>query len=451
MKRIFFLTVLAGLLGIASNAQNTSENNNHIKSVKAISTVCGQGRTVSTVIIEYDAPIRNRSLSTSSYQVQEGEIIKVYSNSVPDTSSVGQDGPYVVIELKAETDLTASPKKSHIETPEERAERDRKQGGPGLKAGWSTGGNDIYPGSAAVTQAADIKTVKGKIYKALETPVASTEESCPLVDSFSQHKFISPFTGQVLPYNLYLPEDYDPSISYPLVLFIHDAGAVGTDVKQTLVQGRGAVTWADPDNQARNRCIVVAPQYPFVTVDDVWNYSHHLDATVELLKDLQKRYSIDENRIYTTGQSMGCMSSIVLMLKEPDLFAGALLVAGKWNPDLMGSLARQNIWIISCEGDAHSMELQSKAVALWRQNGYEVAEAEMEMDASNEEMENLVTEMLKEDTHLMFTRFNGGNHRATWYVAYDIEGIQDWLFEQRRPSHIETLAQPTAKTDLSRI
>lgn len=92
------------------------------------------------MIIEYDTPIRNRSLSTSSYQVQEGEIVKVYSNTVPETASEGKDGPYVVIELKAETDLNISPKKSHVETPEEKAERDRMQGGTGLKAGWSTGG-----------------------------------------------------------------------------------------------------------------------------------------------------------------------------------------------------------------------------------------------------------------------------------------------------------------------
>lgn len=71
------------------------------------------------------------------------------------------------------------------ETAEEKAERDRRQGGPGLKAGWSTGGNDIYPGSATVTQTADIKTAKGKTYKAFSDPVTSTEESCPLVDSFT--------------------------------------------------------------------------------------------------------------------------------------------------------------------------------------------------------------------------------------------------------------------------
>ena len=40
---------------------------------------------------------------------------------------------------------------------------------------------------------------------------------------------------------------------------------------------------------------------------------------------------------------MGCISSIVMMLKEPDLFAAPLLVAGKWNPSLMGPLDKQNI------------------------------------------------------------------------------------------------------------
>ena len=58
----------------------------------------------------------------------------------------------------------------------------------------------------------------------------------------------------------------------------------------------------------------MAPEYPVITVDDNWNYSHHLDTTIESLKDLQTRYSVDPDRIYATGQSMGCMSSIVMML-----------------------------------------------------------------------------------------------------------------------------------------
>ena len=76
--------MLAGLLGCTLHAQNTSENNNHIKSVK-----------------------------------------------------------------------TASPEKSHIETPEEREERDRKQGS-GLKAGWSTSGPAPGMNSVSMSVAYDL-------------------------------------------------------------------------------------------------------------------------------------------------------------------------------------------------------------------------------------------------------------------------------------------------------
>lgn len=159
MKHSILIMVLAGLLSINANAENTSTSLNHVKSVTAISKICGQGREVSAIVIEYDTPIRNRSLSTSTFQVEGEEILKVYANNSPEASDSGHNGPYVIIELKAETDMNATPKKARVETEEERAERDRLQGGPGLKAGWSTGGNDIYPGNAVITQCQAIKTM----------------------------------------------------------------------------------------------------------------------------------------------------------------------------------------------------------------------------------------------------------------------------------------------------
>ena len=217
-----------------------------------------------------------------------------------------------------------------------------------------------------------------------------------------------------------------------LVLFIHDAGVASGDVTHTLYQGNGATSWAEPQAQARHKCIVVAPEYPVITVDDNWNFSHHLDATIALLKDLQTRYSIDPKRIYTTGQSMGCMSSIVMKLKEPDLFAAALLVAGKWNPSLMGPLDKQNIWIISCEGDVSSNSLQGQAVELWRSQGSNVTEATWDMTLPQEQLSAEADKMRAKGNHLLFTHLTGGNHRATWFVAYGIAGVQDWLFEQHK-------------------
>ena len=70
MKQNLFIMVLVGLLSINLNAENTSTSKEYIKSFTAISKVCGQGWEVSTIVIEYDTPIRNKSLSTSCYQVE---------------------------------------------------------------------------------------------------------------------------------------------------------------------------------------------------------------------------------------------------------------------------------------------------------------------------------------------------------------------------------------------
>lgn len=423
--------VLAGILGLVQ-AQNNSISDKHLQSVTAISRVLGDGRKVETVVLQYDTPISNQSLSAESYRVEDKEVTRIYANNVPERAQQGADGQYVIIEVKAEVDLNAQPQMPTEADKEKKQERDRMQGGPGLRAGWSTGGNDKYPGNAVVTQIADIKTSAGKTYKANTLSIESTSEKCLVADDFRQEEFISPYTGQVLPYNIYLPEDYNPAEQYPLVLFIHDAGVASGDVTHTLYQGNGATSWAEPEAQARHKCIVVSPEYPVITVDDNWNYSHHLDATIALLKELQTKYSIDPKHIYTTGQSMGCMSSIVLMLKEPDLFAGALLVAGKWNPSLMGPLDKQNIWIISCEGDTSSNSLQGQAVELWRSQGSKVTEATWDMTLPKEQLSEEANKMRAEGNHLLFTHLTGGNHRATWFVAYGIEGVQDWLFEQHK-------------------
>lgn len=445
-KKIMFM-VLAGFLGFVQAQNNSTAGNlpqpaaatgsvqgdGHVLSVTAVSRVQGDGRKLSSVVLEYDSPIRNRSLSAATYQVEGKEVERIYANAAPECAGRGTDGRYVIIEVKAELDLQASqPKPPTPAEMEKKKERARMQGGPGLRAGWSTGGDDQYPGNAVVTQLAGIRTTKGKLYPAAATPLQSTVERCLVADDFRQEEFTSPYTGQALPYNIYLPKGYDPAQQYPLVLFIHDAGVASGPVTHTLYQGNGATTWAEPEWQAKHKCIVVAPEYPVITVDDNWNYSHHLDATIALLHDLQARYSIDPARIYTTGQSMGCMSSIVLMLKEPSLFAGALLVAGKWNPLLMDPIAQQNVWIISCEGDQSSNTLQSEAVARWRNLGAQVSEATWQMTLPAEQLSEEADKQCADGNHLLFTHLTGGSHRATWFVAYGIDGMKEWLFRQHR-------------------
>ena len=100
--------VLAGILGLAQ-AQNNSTSDPHVQSTTAISRVVGDGRKVETVILQYDTPIRNKSLSTESFRVEGKEVTRIYANSAPERAEKGKDGQYVIIEVKAEVDLNAKP------------------------------------------------------------------------------------------------------------------------------------------------------------------------------------------------------------------------------------------------------------------------------------------------------------------------------------------------------
>lgn len=58
-------------------------------------------------------------------------------------------------------------------------------------------------------------------------------------------------TGNKLKYNLFIPKDYSPDKAWPLVLFMHDAGATSDITRTTLYQGLGAIAWASPEDQAQ--------------------------------------------------------------------------------------------------------------------------------------------------------------------------------------------------------
>ena len=171
------------------------------------------------------------------------------------------------------------------------------------------------------------------------------------IDKFIQLEYINNENGITIPYNLYIPENYDSSKQYPLVLFIHDASVVGDDVTATLTQGFGAIVWATDEWQAKNECFVLAPQFSETIANDDYVLSESGYEIINLLNEILDEYSIDENRLYITGQSMGCMTAIELNITYPDLFAASFYVAGQWDTERMRELADDKMFFIVSEGD----------------------------------------------------------------------------------------------------
>ena len=66
-------------------------------------------------------------------------------------------------------------------------------------------------------------------------------------DKFEQRVFDDPATGISLAYSLFLPEDYDGSSAYPLLMFIPDSSGSGRTARQLVEQYYGAAVWVTED------------------------------------------------------------------------------------------------------------------------------------------------------------------------------------------------------------
>ncbi len=156
---------------------------------------------------------------------------------------------------------------------------------------YSTSGRDVK-----ITPAEATVTANG-------IEIATSKVNRHVVDDFKQLTFVDDQNNISLMYNLFVPRDYDPSRSYPLINFMHDASVTSSDHDRTLIQGLGAVVWARPEEQAKRPCIILAPQFDVKVVNDGNQATGHVDTVKRLIEKLATQYNIDMDRLYTTGLS----------------------------------------------------------------------------------------------------------------------------------------------------
>ena len=324
-----------------------------ITGAEAVAEVAGDGEHVSRVVLSYDAPIDAASVTPDDYEVTGRTITRAYPVEGQDPASAApKTGFYVVLEL-APLPLVDSSVDAH---PEDGPIAQRNaMGHMGPTLGSHGNPQPLPVMEAQVAQVGLVKTTAGLLC-APSAAQKTTSVRELVVEDFQQAIFQDPAQGgAALAYNLYIPKNYNPEKRYPLVLFMHDAGAVSSDVKTTLVQGLGAITFASPEWQAEHPCFVLAPQYDTIIVNDLYQHGPELERTMHLVASIAQQYAIDTDRIYNTGQSMGGMTSIAMDTAYPDVFAGSYLVACKWAESSAAALAHQHLWIVSSEGDAGAM------------------------------------------------------------------------------------------------
>ncbi|MBR3007383.1 MAG: hypothetical protein IKH70_02125 [Stomatobaculum sp.] len=253
-------------------------------------------------------------------------------------------------------------------------------------------------------------------------------------------------SGIYLQYQLFVPENYDPSVKYPLLQFIPDSSVVGKGAETVLTQGWGGLVFASEEEQAKHPSFVLVPVFTDTVVNDEFEHSAQIDAAVRLIQSLTEEYSIDTDRIYTTGQSMGGMTSFYLNTAYPDLFAASLFVGSQWDNSILNVLEDKEFFYIVAAGDPRASEGQAGLKAVFDEDQAAYSSAEWSAKDPQETQNAAVEAMLAEGNNANFVTFTlgsttadgsagntkAGEHMTSFDYAYKIEAVRDWLYSQSK-------------------
>lgn len=161
----------------------------------------------------------------------------------------------------------------------------------------------------------------------------------------SIHKEYSESIYNGVRYGLFKPVNYDSKKSYPLVVYLHGS-------RDTV--SRDLNLYQD-SLQKKYPCFVLTPKCTNGNQGwgNTWLPSHAETTakTLALVDVLIKQYSIDTNRLYLFGISMGGFGVFSVLDKNPDKFAASYAVCGGSNPDAATKVMRTPLWIFHGDAD----------------------------------------------------------------------------------------------------
>ena len=259
-------------------------------------------------------------------------------------------------------------------------------------------------------------------------------------DKFIQATFSDEETGYELEYSLYIPEGYEET-SYPMIMFIPDSTGSGLSAAQIVSQYYGAAVWATDADQQAHPSFVFVPAFSDVVVDDDWNTSDQIETAVKALRSIAEEYNVDTDRLYTTGQSMGCMTSLYLNSIYPDLFAASLFVSGQWDINVLKGLEEKTFFYIVSAGDVRASAGQAEVRAMFDDDSvpYSYGEWNCMDEDQDEKASALIDEGLNANMVMFDAEFTDDSentqtltHMLSFNYAYKIDAVRAWLFEQSK-------------------
>lgn len=239
--------------------------------------------------------------------------------------------------------------------------------------------------------------------------------------------------GMRMPYRLFRPKNKENS-NLPLVVFLHGRGDRGTDNDRRVFENVGLFmnqySLVAPNMQNDYPCYVVIPQCSDKTVNEEWakwvgnspetpfqglgkDGSYQMTeqpsesgaAALSLIDHLISTLSIDSNRVYLTGLSMGGFGTWEFTARRPELFAAAVPMAGFSDPRQVDKIKHIPFWIF--HGDADQSNPVEGSRIMYQQ-------------------------LKKAGAEVKYTEYEGAGHGPSFKLAYAEPELIPWIFSHRK-------------------
>lgn len=218
-------------------------------------------------------------------------------------------------------------------------------------------------------------------------------------------------------YTYYLPNDYDESKSYPMLMTLPGWSEKFYTIETTpLTENEYALKNAEAWMDEVGDIIVVSP-----SLTDWGDKSAR--QTIELTEYFINNFAVDKERIYAAGHSAGGETLSRVIDMRPDLFAAYLHSASQWDGGYEAA-ARYRVPIYICMSERDEYYGPERA-----RDAYEGLKSAYEAEGlSDAEIDDLLVLDLKEDAYFE-GRLIGSYHGSGQLFAYDSE-IIDWMISR---------------------
>jgi predicted peptidase len=217
------------------------------------------------------------------------------------------------------------------------------------------------------------------------------------------------------------PINFTSGKKYPLVVFLHGAGERGNNNESQLLWG--GKLFLDSTNRVKFPAIVVFPQCPADStwsnlsrtnaVDSLGGFALHADRpmrkpmalVLDFIDTLVKNGSVDKERIYIGGLSLGGFGTFEILWRRPELFAAAFPICG-------GGIPAQ-------------VKLYADKLPIWVFHG----DKDPVVPVSNSRL--MVNALTQHRARVKYSEYPGVAHDS-WNNAFAEPELLPWLFAQKK-------------------